>query len=101
MMFNKRKFEELTPPAAISESGGKEVIRAFIQGDSLHVSLYSGYKNPEVWGVMLADIAHHVARIFATEGKYSEPEAIARIAKVFSLEMNSPTDAGTTQQHGN
>ena len=45
--------------------------------------------------MVMADIARHVARIYATEDKFSETETLERIRSLFNAEMDSPTDPGT------
>ena len=84
------------PPGAIADAGSKEVLRAWIVGRGLQVSLVPGFDDPDVWGVMLCDIARHAARAFAAEGTCSEREALSRIRKLFDAEWGRPTDKGTT-----
>ena len=83
------------PPAAL-EHGGVEVLRAVIVEKGLQVSLRRAFKDPFVWGVLIADVARHAARIFAAETKISEHAALARIRKMFDAELNKPTDLGST-----
>ena len=44
----------------------------------------------------IADVASHVARIFAKETKLTEDEALERIRSMFDAEMDAPTDPGST-----
>ena len=46
--------------------------------------------------MLIADIARHVARIYATEDKFREEETLERIRAIFDAEMDAPTDPGTT-----
>jgi len=85
----------LIPPTAL-EQGGVEVLRAAIVDGSLHVSLRRAFDDPEAWGMLIADVARHVARIYATEGKFPEEETLARVRAIFNAEMDSPTDPGTS-----
>jgi hypothetical protein len=83
------------PPAAL-ELGGVEVLRAVIIEGGLHISLRRAFDDPEAWGMVIADIARHVARIYATEDKFNEGETLERIRSLFNAEMDSSTDTGTT-----
>jgi hypothetical protein len=62
----------------------------------LHVSLRRAFDDPQAWGMLIADVARHAARIFATETNVTEDEAIERIRSMFDAEMDAPTDGGTT-----
>jgi hypothetical protein len=89
-------FDALHVPPAAFELGGVEVLRAVIVDGGLHISLRRAFDDPEAWGMVIADIARHVARIYATEGKFKETETIERIRSLFNAEIDSPTDPGTT-----
>src|SRR5437763_3025477 len=89
-------FDALHVPPAAMEQGGVEVLRAVIVEGGLHISLRRAFDDPEAWGMLIADIARHVARIYATEDKFSETETLKRIRSLFNAEMDSPTDPGTT-----
>ncbi len=92
---------ELPIPSAAGLDG-MEVLRAFIAGGGLQVSMVRAFESPEAWGILLADIARHAARIFAGETELSEAEALEQICDLFGREMARPTDLGTTQgQHRN
>jgi len=85
----------LIPPTAL-EQGGVEVLRAAIVDGSLHVSLRRAFDDPEAWGMLIADVARHVARIYATEGNFPEQQTLERVRAIFNAEMDSPTDPGTS-----
>src|ERR1043166_3148930 len=89
-------FPSLHIPPAAMEQGGVEVLRAVIVDGGLHVSLRRAFDDPEAWGMLIADVTRHVARIYATEDKFREEETIERIRALFNAEMDSPTDPGTT-----
>ena len=83
------------PPTAL-EQGGVEVLRAAIVDGGLHVSLRRAFDDPEAWGMLIADIARHVARIYAQEGTMSEDDVLERVRAIFEAEMDAPSDPGTT-----
>jgi Domain of unknown function (DUF5076) len=83
------------PPAA-SENGGTEVLRAVIVENKLEVSLRRAFEEPDLWGMLIADVAKHAARIYATENEMGEEAALARIRDIFDAEMDESTDPGST-----
>jgi hypothetical protein len=89
-------FDALHIPPAALEQGGVEVLRAVIIDGGLHVSLRRAFDDPEAWGMLIADVARHVARVYATEDKFREEETLARIRAIFEAEMDAPTDPGST-----
>jgi uncharacterized protein DUF5076 len=89
-------FEALHVPPAAMDQGGVEVLRAVIVDGALHVSLRRAFDDPEAWGMLIADITRHVARIYATEDKFREEETIERVRALYDAEMDAPTDPGTT-----
>ena len=46
--------------------------------------------------MLIADIARHVARIYATETNMSEDDVLERVRNIFEAEMDAPSDPGTT-----
>ena len=89
-------FDALHIPPTALEQGGVEVLRAAIVDGGLHVSLRRAFDDPEAWGMLIADVTRHVARIYAREDKFREEETIERIRAIFDAEMDAPTDPGTT-----
>jgi hypothetical protein len=91
------KSAELAVPFAAHESkAATEVLRAWIVDNGLHVSLQRGFDDPAVWGVLLTDVARHVARVFETEKICTQDEALEKIKAMIDAEWDGPTDAGTT-----
>jgi hypothetical protein len=91
------KYEALAVPPTALEKGGTEVLRAAIVEGGLHVSLRRAFDDPEAWGMIMADVTRHVARIYRTEDNIPEERTIERIRNLFDAEMDAPTDPGTTQ----
>ena len=89
-------FDALHIPPTALEQGGVEVLRAAIIDGGLHVSLRRAFDDPDAWGMLLADVARHVARIYAKEQAMSEDEVIERVRAMFRAELDQPTDPGTT-----
>lgn len=53
--------------------------------------LYPTWGDPGAWGLLLVDIAGHVARAYAESGTMTEAKARARIYELFQAEWNHPT----------
>ena len=96
MDSDKPIYDALIIPPTALEHGGVEVLRAAIVDGGLHVSLRRAFDDPEAWGMLIADVARHVARIYATESNFREEETLERIRALFNAEMDSPTDPGST-----
>jgi hypothetical protein len=90
------KFEALAVPPPALEHGGYEILRAVIANNQLHVSLRRGSDEPELWGILLADIARQIGRIYARETLMSEEDVVERICAMFEAEMARPTSAPRT-----
>ena len=92
------KPKELAVPFAAHEAKeASELLRAWIVDNGLHVSLQRGFDDPAVWGVLLTDVARHVARAYEKEGLCSADEALEQIKAMLDAEWDGATDAGTTQ----
>ena len=89
-------FEALAVPPPALEKGGYEVIRAVVAEGELHVSLRRAFDEPETWGILLADVARHVGRIYALEASMREEQVVERVWAMFEAEMERPTDLGKT-----
>lgn len=78
--FMFAKLSELQiPEAAKKDSEAVEILRIWIADGSQHVSLKTGvWEDPAGWGLMLADLAKHVANAYAAEGK-DRDEALCRV----------------------
>jgi hypothetical protein len=50
------------------------------------------WKEPEAWGMMLADLARHIAAAFEQAEKRDPIEMLARIKAGFEAEIESPSE---------
>ena len=89
-------FDALHVPPAALEHGGVEVLRAVIVDGALHVSLRRAFDEPDMWGMLIADVTRHIARIYATESSLTQDQVIERVRRIYDAEMDNPTDPGTT-----
>jgi hypothetical protein len=90
--------EQPIPPDAIGNPEAVEVLRAFVVDGGLSISFTRAFDDPQMWGMLLVDVARHAARVFETEGVMSQAEALERIRAMFEAELASPTDLGTTRE---
>jgi hypothetical protein len=84
------------PPDVMERDDAIEVLRAFVVDGGLSIAFTRAFEEPEMWGLLLVDIARHAARAYAREDGYTEEEALARIVDMFEAEIARPTDTGTT-----
>jgi hypothetical protein len=89
-------LEQPLPPDVIGREDATEVLRAFVVDGGLSIAFTRAFEEPEMWGLLLVDIARHAARAFARESEYSEEEALERILDMFEAEIQRPTDTGNT-----
>jgi hypothetical protein len=88
--------EQPIPPDAAASEDAVEVLRAFVVDGGLSIAFTRAFDDPQMWGMMLVDIARHAARAFAKEGVMTEEEALQRITDMFSAELADVTDIGRT-----
>ena len=84
------------PPDVIGRDDAIEVLRAFVLDGGLSIAFARAFDEPDMWGLLLVDVARHAARAYAHESGYTEEEALSRILDMFEAEIARPTDAGST-----
>jgi len=88
--------EQPLPPDVIGREDATEVLRAFVLDGGLSIAFQRAFEEPDMWGLLLVDIARHAARAYARESDYTEQDALALIVEMFEDEIARPTDTGTT-----
>ena len=88
--------EQPLPPDVIGRDDATEVLRAFVVDGGLSIAFQRAFEEPDMWGLLLVDIARHAARAYSRESSYTEDEALSRIVEMFEAEIARPTDIGTT-----
>ena len=86
------------PPDVIDCDDATEVLRAFVVDGGLSIAFTRAFDEPDIWGLLLVDVARHAARAYAQESEYTEEEALTRIVDMFEAEIVRPTDTGNTIQ---
>ena len=84
------------PPDVIGRDDATEVLRAFVVDGGLSIAFARAFEEPDMWGLLLVDVARHASRVYARESAYSEAEALRRIIDMFEAEIARPTDIGST-----
>ena len=84
------------PPPALAVEGGFEVVRVWVANRAPHVSLATEvWKDPAAWGILLADLARHVARAYEqTEGR-DQQDVLTRIHAGLLAELTKSTSKVT------
>lgn len=84
------------PPSSQLAPHANEVLRVWINADkNMDVTLIPAFADPGAWGLLLVDIARHVARAYANEG-HNEEAVLDSIRQLFIAEWERPTDIGRT-----
>ena len=88
--------EQPLPPDVIGRGDATEVLRAFVVDGGLSIAFARAFEEPDMWGLLLVDVARHASRAYARESAYSEHEALRRIVDMFEAEIARSTDIGST-----
>ena len=88
--------EQPLPPDVMGREDATEVLRAFVVDGGLSIAFQRAFEEPDMWGLLLVDVARHAARAYARESTYTEEEALSRILEMFEAEIARPTDIGST-----
>jgi len=83
------------PPGAKSDVKACELVRAWAAHGGLHCSLnVNAWSDDQVavyWGILLSDIARHVADALFQSKHANKDQTISAIRSVFNSELGSPT----------
>jgi len=85
----------MIPPSARSDKQARELVRAWVAHGGLHCSLSVdnwGEEERAAWGILLTDVARHVADALYKSKNWDKAETIAEIRRVFNAELDHPTD---------
>jgi hypothetical protein len=82
------------PPEAQRDKASFEVMRVWIAEQGQHVSIRSGaWEDPFAWGIVLADLARHIALAHQLQKEGTDPDAfLERLLEGFHAEIDNPTD---------
>jgi hypothetical protein len=81
------------PGPAAKDAKAIEMVRVWATGGKQHVSLASGlWDDPANWGIMLVDLAHHIANAYEQSKGMARAGVLKRIRAGFDAEWQAPTD---------
>ena len=82
------------PPVAQRDKKSFEVFRVWVAEEGQHVSIRCGaWEDPFAWGVVLADLARHIAHAHSLHSKGIDKDVfLERLLEGFSEEIDTPTD---------
>jgi hypothetical protein len=84
------------PDVALSDEKAYELARVWVAQKAEHVSLCIGtWEDPVAWGIVLADLARHVAIGYEQDKGLDRKETLRRISAALLAELDSPTDNPT------
>jgi hypothetical protein len=90
------KNELTIPPEALTHPS-VEMIRVWLANQRQHVALNIGFwenrglNEREAWGILLADMIHHIANAHESEYGHDPRETLSIIRRAFDSEMCKPT----------
>jgi Domain of unknown function (DUF5076) len=94
------KNELLIPPIAEADPSAIEVVRVWVAQGAQHVSLNPFvWKDPEAWGILLADLAGHLANAYQQEMGLDREETMRKITDLLLAELRNPTDTARGKVH--
>src|SRR5262249_5108300 len=101
-MIMAQSNELLIPDAAKNDPNSFELLRVWVANRGQHVSLRVGvWNDPAAWGIMLADLARHVANSYEQDVGLDRLQTLQRIKAAFDAEMTSPTDTPSGSEISN
>ncbi|MBK9126608.1 MAG: DUF5076 domain-containing protein [Phycisphaerales bacterium] len=84
------------PPSAAQDADAVEISRVWVSEGGLEVSLRLGvFEDPAAWGVLLADLARHVAHAHQQLDGSDAEQTLGLIRDALEAELSDPTGAPT------
>jgi hypothetical protein len=88
----------MIPDGAKRDSKSFEILRVWVANKGQHVSLRVGtWNDPAAWGLVLADLARHVANSYQQDAGLDPLKTLERIKAALYAELTSPTDEPSGQ----
>jgi hypothetical protein len=97
----KNSFELPIPPATAADENAFEIVRVWVASGQQHVSCATKlWEDEAAWGIMLVDLARHIARAYELAEGRNPKECLLRIKQGFDAEWSEPTDSADGQLLG-
>lgn len=78
--MDRHGHELLIPDRAARDASAREMLRAWASGGKLHISIDAGVSDdPFAWGLILVDLARHVANAYDQSGRMQSATVLERI----------------------
>ena len=87
------------PPAAEADARSLEMIRLWLAKGKLHCVLNVGFwearglDERQAWGILLADMLHHIANAHESEYGRDPRETLALVQESLAVELDHPTSS--------
>ena len=95
-MFGKHSDALEIPPVAQKDPKAMEIVRIWVALGDQHVSLRSDvWEDPAAWGILLVDLAKHIANAYYEASGRKPSETLQRIRAGFDAEWTHATDTPT------
>jgi hypothetical protein len=92
----RHRNELRIPPPALDDPEGVEIARIWAANNRQVVNLRPQiWDDPALWGLMLVDLAKHIADAYSQLGEGTPEEILTSIRRAFDAEWDSPTDEPT------
>jgi hypothetical protein len=84
------------PDSARADPNASEVLSVWVAAGNQHAILNpQAWDDPAAWGLLLVDLARHIANAYGQSGQMDSGDALNRIRQGFDAEWSSPTDAAS------
>jgi hypothetical protein len=84
------------PDPALRDDKSYEIARVWVAQKAEHSSLLIGtWDDPVAWGIVLADLARHVANGYEQDKGLDRSQTLQRIRSAIIAELDRPTDEPT------
>lgn len=90
------KHELTIPSEALNAPESVEILRVWAANEGQHVSITSDlWKDGETWGIMLADLAHHITTMLEQQTKDNRVQILSNLLSGFHSEITCPVNDPT------
>ena len=80
------------PDVVRSDEDAVELVRVWAASGKLHISIATSvWEDPAAWGIMIVDLAKHVARAYELGESADYQQTLSRIKSGFDAEWGSST----------
>lgn len=96
--MNQEPHQLPIPDPATQDPRAREILRVWAAFGKQYVTPDpSLWDDPGAWGLMLVDLARHVANAYEQSGRMDSATALGRLKQGFDAEWDSPTDEPSGQ----